>query len=299
MADQQDKTKNKLHSTVTDHSSCEFQYNLASLTPTVCRLMNVDPPSLSNSRPIHSIVSNISTGNRLTNVDRCLIFCPDAIGLDLVEAHPEPFRKVMEDTGIRIPLCSVYPPKTPVCFASMFTGTEPPDHGITVYTRPVLKCDTLFDALLRAGKKVAIVAVRDSSIDLIFRERAMDYYSEDFDDQVTRRVIELLRDGRYDFIVAYQQEYDDTLHSISHDCPEAVRAMNNHVSAFDEITKAYHKYWNNYNRMIVFAPDHGAHFDEKTGRSDHGDNIPEDMRIVHFYGFNAATDNSENPGESK
>jgi hypothetical protein len=34
----------------------------------------------------------------------------------------------------------------------------------------VLACDTVFDALVRAGKKVAIVAVRDSSIDLIFRD---------------------------------------------------------------------------------------------------------------------------------
>src|SRR5258706_14345046 len=54
-------------------------------------------------------------------------------------------------------------------------------HGIKRYERPVLSCDTIFDALARAGKKVAIVAVRDSSIDLIFRERPIDYFSPTYD----------------------------------------------------------------------------------------------------------------------
>ena len=44
------------------------------------------------------------------------------------------------------------------------------------YDKPVLRCETIFDSLVNAGKKVAIVAVRNSSIDSIFRERTIDYY---------------------------------------------------------------------------------------------------------------------------
>jgi predicted AlkP superfamily phosphohydrolase/phosphomutase len=71
------------------------------------------------------------------------------------------FREVVSFAPIEISLQSVTPPKTPVCFASLFTGAAPDQHGIRKYEKPVLKCDTLFDALIRAGKRGAIVAVRD------------------------------------------------------------------------------------------------------------------------------------------
>jgi hypothetical protein len=51
------------------------------------------------------------------------------------------------------------------------TGAQPQVHGIQKKEKPVLTCDTIFDALIRSGKKIAIVAVKGSSIDLIFRKR--------------------------------------------------------------------------------------------------------------------------------
>jgi hypothetical protein len=43
--------------------------------------------------------------------------------------------------------------------------------------------------MIRAGRRVAIIAVKNSSIDLIFRERSLDYFFELYDTgrRVTRR----------------------------------------------------------------------------------------------------------------
>jgi hypothetical protein len=66
-----------------------------------------------------------------------------------------------------------------------FQGRRPDEHGVKKYERPVLRCETLFDALIAAGKRVAIVAVRGSSIDLLFRERPIDHHSCDYDSVAT------------------------------------------------------------------------------------------------------------------
>jgi predicted AlkP superfamily pyrophosphatase or phosphodiesterase len=170
----------------------------------------------------------------------------------------------------------------------MFTGAPPHVHGIQKYERPVLQCDTIFDALIRAGKKVAIVAVENSSIDLIFRNRELDYYSEEYDAQVTDRALELLDSGKHDFILAYHQEYDDTLHKTTPRSPEALQAMKNHIQSFDRIARAFNDSWKSYNRVILFASDHGAHIDRDTGKGTHGEDIPEDMHIQHFLGIRKA-----------
>jgi hypothetical protein len=173
----------------------------------------------------------------------------------------------------------------------MFTGALPHVHGIQKYERPVLKCDTLFDALIRAGKKVAIVAVKNCSVDLIFRNRELDYFSEEYDAQVTESALDVLNSGKHDFILAYHQEYDDTLHRTTPQSPEAIQAMNNHIQSFDIIARAFHDSWKSYNRVILFASDHGAHIDKDTGKGTHGDDIPEDMHIQHFFGVTKAPEN--------
>jgi hypothetical protein len=165
----------------------------------------------------------------------------------------------------------------------MFTGADPQVHGVKWPDRPVLTCDTLFDALIRAGKKPAIVAVAGSSIDRLFRNRSMDYFSEPYDPQVTDRVLSLLHDDRHDFIVAYHQEYDDALHRTTPHSDEAVRALQHHLDSFARLAAAVHSCWASYHRLILFAPDHGGHLDPDTGKGTHGLDIPEDMLVRHAF----------------
>ena len=199
--------------------------------------------------------------------------------------YPEKFEPILNVAPIRISLRAVFPPKTPVCFASMFTGAEPEYHGITRYDRPVLNCDTLFDSLVKMEKKTAIVTVADSSIDIIFRGRDIEYYSERYDEDVTNRVLELLDKADYDFILAYHQEYDDALHATSPESGQALEALDRHISSFVEIAEKAGDAWNRYNRAFLFAPDHGAHFDRKKNCGDHSLDIDGDMNVEHFIGF--------------
>ncbi len=258
---------------------------ITSLTPTLCRLMGIEPPTLSEQHVLQAVVETGQTEFSRTRLDRCFIYAPDAIGTSLYYEYSSYFKPVLRYAPLVVPLESVFPTKTPVCFASMFTGALPEVHGIKVYEKPVLNCDTIFDALSRAGKKVAIVAVENSSIDRIFRERPIDYFSEHYDDQVTYRVLTLLRANEHDFILAYHQEYDDSLHSTHPKSQLSLKAIRNHIRSFAHMAKSCRKHWKGHNSLILFAPDHGAHVDPTTGKGTHGLDIQDDMQVTHFFGF--------------
>jgi hypothetical protein len=167
----------------------------------------------------------------------------------------------------------------------MFTGAMPDSHGIIKYDKRVLTCDTIFDAFAREWKTSAIVAVRDSSIDRIFRDRGIDYLSETYDRQVTDRTLELIESGEHDLIVAYHQQYDDILHETGTRSAQALDALENHLASFVDMAQAVESYCAGHTWMIAFAPDHGAHTHLADGTGTHGEDIPEDMEIDHFYGI--------------
>ncbi len=263
---------------------------ITSITPTICRLMNVELPAQSSSDVLDAVISAAQKELSGQRVERFLVYAPDAIGLYLYRDYRDLFASVLRWAPVEVALCSMVPAKTPVCFASMFTGAMPIVHGITRPTRPVLSCDTLFDALTRAGKKVAIVAVEDSSIDLIFRHRSLDYFSENYDEAVTNRTSELIESKSHDFILAYHQEYDDVMHKTTPRSPEALDALKRHIRSFSIIAEATEEYWRQYRRAVLFAPDHGTHIDVTTGKGTHGEEIPEDLEVAHFFGFDQSKD---------
>jgi L-amino acid N-acyltransferase YncA len=256
---------------------------IASVTATLCALLEIEPPALTRHGPLDLVLQS-ARAQGLSRVDKCLVYAPDALGEWLYRKYTAVFAAVQEHAPISMLLRAVMPPKTPVCFASMFTGALPEEHGIRHYERPVLRCDTLFDALLRAGKRVAIVAVKDCSIDLIFRERAMDYFSEPYDREVEERALALLERDEHDVLVVYQQAYDDALHRTTPESPEALQALRDHIATFSRIAGAFDRCWGQYRRAIFFAPDHGAHVDPATGKGTHGAPSPEDMFVRHFVG---------------
>jgi hypothetical protein len=246
--------------------------------------MGVCSPQLSECDAVGAVTEEYGRAGGPA-VEKCLVYAPDAIGRVFLERHPQVLSTVSHVAPVVVPMRSVFPPKTPVCFASMFTGAPPEIHGIRAYERPVLKCDTLFDALIGGGKSPSIVTVEDSSVDIIFRGRDMDYFSESCDGEVTERVLGLLDDDRHDFILAYHQAYDDMLHEGAPWGPEALAAVECHIAAFTRMAAAARRCWKGRAGLIAFAPDHGAHVDPESGRGTHGDDIPEDMDVLHFFGF--------------
>ncbi len=260
---------------------------IASLAPTVARLFAAGAPALASEPPIGSVLDLHQRVLGSQPIERALVFCPDALGVNIWRAGPPHGESIEEFAGLRIPLLSVVPPKTPVCFASIFTGGRPIDHGIVKPERRVLTGDTLFDVLLRARKRIAIVAVAGSSVDRLFRDRPLDYFPEPYDGEVAEHAISLIGQDRHDLVVAYQQEFDDFLHRNDPFSEGGRQAVARHVRHFTTLARAARQAWKEHPHAIVFAPDHGAHVDPATGRGDHGLEIPDDMQLFHWYGIHS------------
>lgn len=252
---------------------------IISVARTAAELLGVKAGLAPEAAPADGRVLALAPGG----VKKLLLYAPDAIGRNFISKQASTFA-CLDDTGFsRLPLRSVYPPKTPVCFASMFSGLTPHGHGIKQYEKPQLACPTLFDALPAAGLRAGIVAVKDSSMDLIFRGRPVDYYSEPDDAAVTARALALIAEGLHDALVVYHQEYDDVLHAGSPWAEKAMAAAGHHVKSFRELVNAFDTRWAALPRAAAFLPDHGAHVDPATGRGTHGDDIPADMSLFHFW----------------
>jgi len=250
--------------------------DLRSFTPTLTQLLEIAAPKLATCTPFSELESYAG------KIKKALIYCPDAFGVHALTHLPRLEVRIQATSTHQVALQAVFPPVTPVCFASLFTGGAPKEHGIEKYAKPVLTCDTLFDALIRARKKVALVAVADSSVDRIFRDRALDYFSMPYDPLVTMKTLELMKSGEHDVIIAYHQEYDDLLHDTSPFSELAIKALERHTETWEFLVRSCRKIWKK-EFVAAFTPDHGAHTDPKTGRGDHGEQRPEDMDLRHFF----------------
>jgi hypothetical protein len=257
---------------------------ITSVTPTICRLMGIPTPGVSTTEVIDLVVAEAKRLGGLP-VERALVYAPDALGETLFKDYAEDFEGVIAGAPIQVLLRSVYPTVTPVCFGSMFTGALPRTHGIKTYEKPVLSCDTIFDALTRAGKRVAIVAVEECSIAKIFLEREIDYFIEENDQLVNTEASRLIEMGAHDFILVYNQDYDDAMHASRPRAPEALTAMRNHLRDFERLSKKFIIKNKGRPRLVVFSPDHGVHVDEGTGRGSHGLDTPEDVEVRSFWGI--------------
>ncbi len=220
--------------------------------------------------------------------DRVIMYNPDAQAQWLYKKYPEIFGKVSDRCALEYPMATVMPSVTPVCFASMYTGAYPEVHGICKYEKPVLTIDTIFDALIRAGKKPVIVAPEGSSVLKIFLEREMDYFvipaGEDEDERTVVKGIELIREDLYDFVVIYNGRYDLVMHATFPESEPAMEKLHHHTEAFVRIYEAAKEVSsaNGHTTLIGYATDHGVHTNV-SGHGAHGQNIPEDINITHFY----------------
>lgn len=246
-----------------------------------CEIMGIEAPK--KAAPSNDILTRYSkeifAGK---NADRIFVFNPDAIGEWVYEKYKHLMSEVVDKTDVKFPLCSVMPSVTPVCFATMYTGTQPQIHGIQSYIKPVLKIETIFDVLIKSGKKCAIVSTENDSISMLFLERQMDYYIYPTTEQVNAKAAELIIKDEYDFIVVYNAKYDATMHKYGPESVEALAELRSNVEQFALFNEMIKEHWSAHNVLVGFATDHGCH--EIDGRcGSHGLDMVEDLNIVHFY----------------
>lgn len=217
-------------------------------------------------------------------IDRAVLYNPDAVALWLYMKYTEKFTKAALSSDLAVPMLSVMPSVTPVCFASMYTGVMPDVHGIKRYEKPVLKTHTIFDAFLESGKKPAIVSTSGDSISKIFLERDMDYFIYDSLEDVNKKAMELLEQDSYDLIVIYNGNYDGMMHKYGPEAPVPMDALRQNVDYYTELVEKIKEKWKDHDVFYGFCPDHGCHeIDGECG--SHGLDMEEDMNVIHFYGI--------------
>lgn len=256
---------------------------LTHMAAAVAEAMGVEPPEKAEA-PMAEIEALVKAFAKSGKAERALIFNPDAVAYWLYEKYTDKFIPVMLRAQMALPMQTVFPPVTPVCFGTMYTGAMPAVHGIRKYEKPIIRTDTLFDALHRAGKRVALIVRDDSSMERIFRERPIDYYVCESDAKVEETALKLLEEDAYDFLCVYHMDYDDMIHETTPESEVSMAALTRHIASFANIADAAKRCWAPYDTLIGFAPDHGLHTTIE-GVGDHFADIPADMNMIHFWGF--------------
>ncbi len=257
---------------------------ITQVAATITELMGITSPS--NAQTANEIITRkaktvLPDGEFF---DRVLIYNPDAVALWLYAEYTDLLSAMLMNTDLQIPMQSVMPSVTPVCFASMYTGVDPEIHGIRKYEKPVLKIDTLFDEIIKAGKKCAIVSETNASISKIFLEREMDYFIYDTIEEVNSKAIELIQENKYDLIAVYNGNYDSTMHKHGPESAEALSVLKKNSDDFAALIDAARSEWKGHNVFYGFCPDHGCHeIDGECG--SHGLDMDEDMNVIHAYGW--------------
>lgn len=258
-----------------------YSPSLTRLAATLAACMDVEAPAQAD-KPLEALTACLRALAGGTP-SRMLIYNPDALAAHLLQDYPEKYEALRARTRIAQPFTTVMPSVTPVCFGTMYTGAAPQVHGIQAYTKPVITIDTLFDALLRAGKKPAIVAVEGSSMSKIYLQREMDYLFVPDDDAAVEAACGLMAENRHDFIACYTCAYDDAIHHYGIHSPQALEALDSQLAAFSRLYDAARDAWKGLPSITGMCTDHGVH-DEAPGKGTHGSDLPEDLQIVHFFG---------------
>ncbi len=250
----------------------------------MAKLFGVEAPEKSDP-PIDWVCTALSDLCK-DRFDRLFIFNPDAIAMWLYRAYPDAFEPVLKHTQITIPFKTVYPAWTPICFASMYTGVSPEVHGIGRGQRRNVPIDSLFDALIRAEKRVAIVTEQSASMSRLWEERAIDFYRCKTEGEIMETTLNLIIEDKYDVLIVYTYMFDKQNHFYGPDDKKTVAALYNQTAMFDHLVSSIRRNWSEHNTIISFSPDHGVHACHPGGKrlGDHGTDNPLDANILHYIG---------------
>ena len=245
--------------------------------------MGVEAPHCAADRneKLSRYIDEVFGGER---ADRIVMYNPDAIAQWISQKYPGYLAQTRQYTDQEIYLSTVMPSVTPVCFGTMYTGAQPHVHGIQKYEKPVITIDTIFDRLIAAGKRVALITYGGCSLGQIYLKRNMDYYHFDRGgiEAVNAKAMEVILRDEHDFIVIYNGNYDKIMHKSGPESASALAELRVNDHVFGMISNLIKAHWGHHNTLVGFAMDHGCH-EIDGGCGSHGLDMPEDLNIVHFY----------------
>lgn len=256
--------------------------SLDSLCGALAYALGIDAPAQA-AEPVQELCDYVDEKLAGRKADRIFMYNPDAVAQWIQEKYPALLEQVAQHTELKISYNSVFPPKTPVCFGTMYTGAQPEVHGIQKYEKPIIRIDTLFDALIRAGKKpVILAATEECSLARIFLDRDMDYFFYDTIEEVNAKTIQLIREDKHDFYVVYNGNYDTMLHDFGPEHVNTLAELRVNDTMFGVFSKLIQAQWKKHDTLVAFAMDHGCHY-TPMGKGSHGKDLDADMNIVHHY----------------
>ncbi len=256
---------------------------ISSVASTALKMAGIDAPeSFEKPNSIVEALAQKKLGG--SPVDRVVLYNPDAVALWVYQKYTHLFTDALLCSDVALPMLSVMPSVTPVCFGSMYSGVMPDVHGIKRYEKPVLTVATVFDEFIKAGKKAAIVSTSGDSISMIFLNREMDYFIYDSVQEVNEKASELIDRDEYDLIVIYNGNYDGTMHKHGPEAEESINALKMNLAYYKELVDKIHRQWKEHKVFYGFCPDHGCH-EIDGGCGSHGLDMEEDMNVIHFYGI--------------
>lgn len=257
-------------------------YGLKHFAGVVADCMGIELPE--GYAPGIGWVSDILKARMGGCADRAILYHADAVGQYIWQKYTDLFAPVYANTSMAVPFISTVESVTPVAHASMYTGMDPEGHGIKTYDRPQLTCDTLFDVLIRLGKKVAIVAQADSTFVHIFKGRELDYFEcENCAVDVQETALRLIEEDKYDVISIHTFDYDNAAHAFGPESKQGLNAISLEAEGFQRIADAVRAWEAPHRTLLTYSPDHGQH-PVMGGRGSHGSKQTEDMNILHFFG---------------
>ena len=256
-------------------------YPLKHFAATVAQCMDFVLPE--SYAPAISWVSNIPKDKMGGSADRAVLYHADAVGQYIWQKYPSLLAPVYRHTTMAVPFLSTVESVTPVAHASMYTGVDPEVHGIRTYVRPQLTCDTLYDQLIKAGKRVAIVAQEDSTFVHIFKGRELDMFEMKSSLDTQEKAMELIAMDCYDLISIHVFNYDSASHSHGPESKQTLNALSFEAEGFARIAETIKENYKDHRTLLTYSPDHGQHLTEG-GNGSHGSKMIEDMNILHFFG---------------
>jgi len=255
--------------------------SLDTICAALCYAMGIEAPACA-AAPSPELCAYVDQKLGGRKADRILMYNPDAVAQWVQEKYPQLMKEVPARTEIALSLTSVMPSVTPVCFGTMYTGAQPEVHGIRKYEKPVIKIDSIFDALIRSGKRAAIIGDTACSMGKIYLEREMDYFLYDTIEKINAKAAELIMADEYDFIAVYNGNYDSVMHKHGPESVEALSELRANSYAFAELSELIARNWQNHNALVGFAMDHGCH-EIDGGCGSHGLDMDEDLHIAHHF----------------
>ena len=256
-------------------------YPLKGLCAALCYAMGVEPPAYAEA-PDERLVAFVNEMFGGKKLDRLVMYNPDAVAEWICQKYHDLVASLENGKSVNLPFCTAMPSVTPVCFATMYTGAAPEQHGIRKYERPVLEVDTLFDAFARAGKRVALLASPRCSVGMIFLNRQIDYYPISSVAEINAKAAQLILEDQYDFILIYNGNYDYVMHKTGPESVESLCELRANVYAYTTFCEMIKEHWQGHNTLVGFAMDHGCH-EIDGGAGTHGLAMPEDLNIAHVY----------------